>query len=151
MLCFLEKEGKNGRLQINISSRNVFSMPLVEKSTLTVSPRFQMMTTTYVSEKKCHFFRRVCYGFYTGLNREPKSLLALFIRWVHMSCSVILFRHTLGSLNSVIQSVNEDYLYLVNSKSPLNSRDTPASLPTLHHVHKYLHHFFRSLLMKQGT
>ena len=130
MLCFLENEGKKRRLQINIPSRNVFSMPLVEKSILTVSLRFQMMTTTFVSEINYHFykyfsdcfFRRVCYGFYTGLNRETNSFSCK--RCSPVGCIwaapfVIVFRHSQGSLNSVIvssqcinlsfMSINEDH------------------------------------------
>jgi len=33
----------------------------------------------------------VSYGFYTSVNRESKSMLALLIRYVHLDCSVIMF------------------------------------------------------------
>lgn len=99
MLCFLENEGKKRRLQINIPSRNVFSMPLVEKSILTVSLRFQMMTTTFVSEINYYFYNLSTLVMFlqAGLLRllhwfeswnQFIQLQALFTRWVHLSCSV---------------------------------------------------------------
>lgn len=72
-------------------------MPLVEKSTLTASLKFQMMTTTFVSGIIMILFSLLVVstvspgGFVmvlTPVNREPTPMLFTFL--ANLGCSVIV-------------------------------------------------------------